>query len=225
MKLVEEMCLQKNLIFRSFAMYRYRIRLGLCSAFTCGAFFVIITYIGRPPGDVLVNHYVNEEYNRETLLELVVYLYGRSRLLDIICYDHITYVEIRDEIVEVNGRKEIRRGAKKDNKLLTYVYLKIPEKLTKNSLDTSNWEVDVYRKPRRYQGGIIDELLASGILSPTSKSNARVLMLGLEGILYTYLHHTFPEIKEKFLKSFKYARVQHVGGTTNYILTFTRFKH
>ncbi|KAK5978797.1 hypothetical protein GCK32_001188 [Trichostrongylus colubriformis] len=176
-------------------MHRHQDRLGLCFALVCGAFFFIIIFTGGPQKEVQVGQSASEEYTRESFLELFVRLYGESRQLDTLCYDRTTFVEIRDEIVEVNGRKEIRRAAKKGMNLMTYAYLKFPDKLTSANTDTSKWKIDVYRKPPRSQGGIVDELFASGAIPPTPKSNARLLTIGLGGgFLNNYLHHAFPQM-------------------------------
>ncbi|KAK5978800.1 hypothetical protein GCK32_001191 [Trichostrongylus colubriformis] len=315
-------------------MLRREKRLGFCFALVCLVLFLRIIFTSEPLGEIPLNQFAVREYTKENFIELVARTYGTSRLLDTLTYDHLTYVEIRDEVVEVDGRKEIRRIAKKDNKLMTCAYLKFPSKLTRSTLDTRKWEIDVYRKPRRSQGAIVDELFASGALSPTPESSARVLTLGLGGgFLNTYLHHAFPqmsitavefhrptvemakkwfslepdnslqvviedgvlfleksalrgrpynavildacfihtldelhcpstaflnpqpikdmakvvgeqgvlivdvfsnshypesvvrEIEKKFLKYFKYSKIKHVEGTSNYIITFTQFKH
>ncbi|XGW18159.1 hypothetical protein V3C99_002627 [Haemonchus contortus] len=176
-------------------MYHIEDRLGTYFAFVCAVFFLIIIFGGGPRVESSVSEYVGKEYIENSFLELVDRTYGKSRLLDTFCFDYLTCVEIRDEVVQLNGRSRIRRVARKDNHVLSYAYLKLPKQLTRNTLDTSKWEVDVSIKPLGSQGLIVDEIFASGTLSLKQKSNAHVLILGLGGgFLSSYLHHAFPQM-------------------------------
>nr|CDJ90167.1 GF15348 [Haemonchus contortus] len=153
-------------------MYHIEDRLGTYFAFVCAVFFLIIIFGGGPRVESSVSEYVGKEYIENSFLELVDRTYGKSRLLS-----------------------RIRRVARKDNHVLSYAYLKLPKQLTRRTMDTSKWEVDVSIKPLGSQGLIVDEIFASGTLSLAQKSNAHVLILGLGGgFLSSYLHHAFPQM-------------------------------
>ncbi|CAJ0600278.1 unnamed protein product [Cylicocyclus nassatus] len=133
-------------------------------------------------------------FNRSELSQMIIKGYGNPRILEksIRLHDGM-YVDIRDVITtQLRVRREIVTGTLEYSSM----YLKWPDELTLNQMDTTKWEVDHGGHHfSRYTFIMIEEMFLSGSVPLQRDVNARVLSLGLgAGYVNSYLHHHFPKM-------------------------------
>ncbi|PIO65821.1 hypothetical protein TELCIR_12489 [Teladorsagia circumcincta] len=97
------------------------------------------------------------------------------------------------------------------------------------------------RKGRRFDAIVLDACFIeahddihcpSSVFLNTEAIQDMAKLIGDQGVLIVnvvpnsnYPANVVGKVKALFLKSFKYFKETHVEGTSNYVLTFTQFKH
>uniref|UniRef100_A0A158P7Y8 Methyltransf_25 domain-containing protein n=1 Tax=Angiostrongylus cantonensis TaxID=6313 RepID=A0A158P7Y8_ANGCA len=136
------------------------------------AFLLVIIFSDAPELDAEALE-GDISYSEKEFMSLLVSTYGYNRLL-----------------------RRVLRAAMKEHLLMTYAYLKFPQKLMRSALDTSKWKIDFDIAPYGTSRTMASEIFASGSVSRTNTSNTHVLVVGLGGgFVSGHLHQNFPQMR------------------------------
>ncbi|KAK6740041.1 hypothetical protein RB195_008483 [Necator americanus] len=157
----------------------------LAIIFSCA---ILLKYFASGSNDV------NDTLSPREFFDLIVKKYGWRRQLEVVTLEDGSRVNVTDVIVAGRDGTIVVRVAAIKLGTHSSAKLMLPEKLTPDAIDTSQWKIDhSYIRRNSYYHSMIESIFQSKSIKMSRDTYAKVLSIGLGGgTLDGFLHHVFP---------------------------------